>query len=65
MQKFIVKIEVWSRCRHIYLQSAYKQQGIKGSDVMIQDELNVEKSVCNKKLKELQNEDHYCYVGFL
>jgi hypothetical protein len=52
-------------CRYKNLQRACRRQGLKGPNKMTQDELNIERKVCKKKLKELQQTAPYLRVCHL
>ena len=65
LQKFIAKEKALSLCRYKSLQRACRRQELKGPNRMTQYELNIERKVCKKKLKELQHTAPYLRVCYL
>ena len=65
LQNFTAKEKAWGMCRYKNLQRAYRRQGLKALNKMKQDELNIERKVCKKKRKELQQTAPYLWVCHL
>ena len=55
----------WSLGRYKTPQRACRRQGLKVPNRMTQDTLNIERKVCKKKLKELQQKAPYLWVCHL
>ena len=65
LQKFIAKEKAWSMCRYKNTKRSCRRQRLKGTNKRTLDELNTERKVCKKNLKELQQTDPYRWVFHL